>query len=203
MDFRKILAKHKSIDIETCLPYGLIFVSAEGVIQWVNTKFTEYLNSEKESVLALGFDDLFEDGFAAVSKSANSGKEEYIRHEASGDNYVITAKATNDGFTVDIRKLEERVIATPTKEEASVNRNKNSLIVKLANDIKAPIQSIIGFSQALIDGLGGDLSEKQEKYTNIIYKNSNELLYLTEKLSELSKTELGLVLLSNCIKIEI
>ncbi len=193
MDFRKILAKHKSIDIETSLPYGLLFVSAEGVIQWVNSKFTEYLNSEKESVLALAFDDLFEDGFAAVSKSAKSGKEEYIRHEASGDNYVITANAANDGFAVDIRKLDERVIASPTKEEASVNRNKNNLIVKLANDIKAPIQSIIGFSQALIDGLGGDLSEKQEKYTNIIYKNSNELLYLTEKLSELSKTELGMI----------
>ena len=193
MDFRKILAKHKSIDIETALPYGLIFVSEEGIIQWVNTKFIEYIGSDKDVILATDFGAIFESGLDAVVKSANSAKEEYIRHEESGDNYVIMANATCGGYAVDIRKLDERVITVPTKEETAVSRNKNNLIVKLASDIKAPIQSIIGFSQALIDGLGGELSEKQEKYTNIIYKNSNELLYLTEKLSELSKTELGII----------
>ena len=41
MDFRRILTKAKSIDIETCLPYGLMFVSSEGMIQWVNAQFTQ------------------------------------------------------------------------------------------------------------------------------------------------------------------
>lgn len=193
MDFRKILAKSKSIDIETCLPYGLIFVSVEGMIQWVNAQFTKDLNLEKGELLGKEFDSVFEFGLDALKKSATSGKPEFVRQESTGDNYEICAKLSEDGFTVDVRKCFERVITTPTKIETEINRNKNNLIVKLASDLKAPLQSIIGFSQALIDGLGGQLTEKQEKYTSIIYKNSNDLLYLTEKFTELSKSELGLI----------
>lgn len=193
MDIRRILAKPKSIDIETCLPYGLIFVSHEGVIQWVNAQFTQDVSLSKEALLATSFDALFEYGFESIKKSANSSRPEFIRLESNGDNFEVCAKCSEDGYTVDIRKCVNRIIVAPTKQEAEINRNKNSLIVKLSSDLKAPIQSIIGFSQALIDGLGGQLSEKQEKYTNIIYKNSSDLLYLTEKFTELSKAELGMI----------
>lgn len=193
MDLRRILAKSKSIDIETCLPYGLIFVSPEGIIQWVNAQFTTDVGLEKTALLGVEFDSIFEYGFESIKKSAANSQAEYIRQETTGDNFEICVKLSEEGYTVDIRKCAERVITTPTKNEAEINRNKNSLIVKLSNDLKAPIQSIIGFSQALIDGLGGQLTEKQEKYTNIIYKNSNDLLYLTEKFTELSKSELGLI----------
>ena len=193
MDLRKILSRPKSIDIETCLPYGLLFVSTEGVIQWVNAQFVSDVNISKENLLGTTMETLFEYGFEAIKKSAETNTSEYVRFSANGDNFEIRAKQSEEGFTVDIRKCVEKVLTTPTKEEAEINRNKNNLIIKLSNDLKSPIQSIIGFSQALIDGLGGQLSEKQEKYTNIIYKSSNDLLYLTEKFVELSKSELGLI----------
>ena len=41
----------------------------------------------------------------------------------------------------------------------------------------------------MADGLGGNMSEQQEKYIRIIKKNSTDLMYFTEKLFELSKTE--------------
>jgi signal transduction histidine kinase len=44
----------------------------------------------------------------------------------------------------------------------------------------------------MADGLGGDMTEQQEKYIRIIKKNSSYLMYFTEKLFELSKTEAGL-----------
>ena len=74
-----------------------------------------------------------------------------------------------------------------------VNKDKNTFLVKLSNELKSPVHSISGFSQAMIDGLGGEMSEKQEKYIKIINKNSNELLYLLDKILELSKTESNLV----------
>ena len=71
----------------------------------------------------------------------------------------------------------------------TVNREKNNFLIKLANDFKAPIQSIVGFSQAMADGLGGEMSEQQEKYIRIINKNSTDLMYFVGKLLELSQTE--------------
>ncbi len=34
---------------------------------------------------------------------------------------------------------------------------KNCFLLKLANDLKSPLQSIVGFSQAMADGLGGSI----------------------------------------------
>jgi signal transduction histidine kinase len=39
------------------------------------------------------------------------------------------------------------------------------------------------------DGLGGTMSEQQDKYIRIIKKNSTELMYFVSKLMELSQTE--------------
>ena len=192
MDLRKILSRPKTIDIESCLPYGLMFVSREGIILWVNAKFTEYLNLDKGAIVTNEINALFENGLKAIASSAATNSPQYVRYEATGDNYELLAKEVEQGYTVDIRKLDTRVITKPTKEEAVINRNKNTLIVKLASDIKAPIQSIMSFSQSLLEGLAGNLNEKQEKYTSIINKNANDLYYLIDKFSELSRTELGL-----------
>ena len=62
----------------------------------------------------------------------------------------------------------------------------------MSNEFKSPVQSIIGFSQALLDGLGGAINEKQTKYVKIINKNSSELLYFMEKFLEFSQAESSL-----------
>ena len=59
-----------------------------------------------------------------------------------------------------------------------VTKEKNSFLSKIAGELTSPLHSINGFSQALLEGLGGEISEKQEKYLLIIYKNSVELIDL-------------------------
>ena len=49
--------------------------------------------------------------------------------------------------------------------------------------------SVSGFSRALLDGIGGILSEKQQKYLTIINQNSKDLSYDLEKLFTLFKVE--------------
>ena len=66
---------------------------------------------------------------------------------------------------------------------------KNMLLSKMDNYLTSPLHSIIGFSQAMLSGLSGDLNEKQKKYIEIINSNSSELLLFLQKLIELSKIE--------------
>lgn len=194
MDFRKILNKNNSIDIETCLPYGLILVSPEGMISWVNEQFLNDMETEKDIVIASHINIFFEDGFAAIERSAKSSAKEFIKRESSKETFEVLAKEVDYGYVADIRRTTQKAqISTFSAVDDIANKNKNNLIVKIANDIKAPLQSIMGFSQALLDGLGGAINEKQEKYTKIIYKNSDELLYLTDKFTELAKSEMDLI----------
>ena len=80
-------------------------------------------------------------------------------------------------------------ILSNAEQTSQFNNEKNAMLVKVANEIKSPINSILGFSQALIDGLGGEITDKQDKYVRIINKNSNDLLYFMDKFIEFSYAE--------------
>jgi hypothetical protein len=79
-------------------------------------------------------------------------------------------------------------------EKASkISQNKSLFIASLSNNLKSPVHSVIGFSQGLIDGICGELNEKQLKYVSIINKNANSLLDVVDNLLDLSKMETDLV----------
>ena len=102
----------------------------------------------------------------------------------------LNAKKYHGSFIVTIRDITAMTnILTNAEKTSQFNKEKNAMLVKLANEIKSPINSIVGFSQALIDGIGGEINEKQDKYVKIINKNSNDLLYFMEKFIEFAYAE--------------
>lgn len=88
------------------------------------------------------------------------------------------------------RKAIEKIVAE-YDNVLNESQNKSSFVSSLSGELRTPMHSIIGFSQALLDGLGGELSEKQKKYVSIISKNANNLLALLNSLLDLSKIEAG------------
>ena len=73
-----------------------------------------------------------------------------------------------------------------------LNHTKNMLLSKMDNYLTSPLHSVVGFSQAMLSGLSGDLNEKQRKYLEIMNSNSAELLLFIQKLVELSQIEADL-----------
>ncbi|MEW5819713.1 MAG: HAMP domain-containing sensor histidine kinase [Cyanobacteriota bacterium] len=69
-------------------------------------------------------------------------------------------------------------------------------MASMTHDLKNPIQSLTGFSQALLQGLGGDLTEKQSRFINIINKNANSLHRMIINLTDYSKIEADKLLVS-------
>ena len=59
----------------------------------------------------------------------------------------------------------------------------------MSNYLRSPLHSVVGFSQAMLQGLSGEINDKQTKYIQIINSNSSELLLFIEKLVELSQVE--------------
>lgn len=102
----------------------------------------------------------------------------------------VNSKPCFNGHCVVVRDLT--ALTKELKNEEKIlkfNNEKNAMLAKLEDDIKAPISSIAGFSQGLLDGLGGELSEKQEKYVKIINNNAINLTEFLEKLLGFSKVE--------------
>ena len=195
MSIKNLLSKTRVIDIQSCLPDGVVLITPEGIIQWVNNVAIELLNNN--DLINNNINDYLEKGLAAAIESAEINSPS-IAKLSNDERYLeITSKAIEGAYVVSMRDATQKYktvnnIIEEHENYKKINYDKNSFLIKLSNDLKSPLHSIIGFSQAIVDGLGGEVSEKQEKYLKIINKNSSDLLYFFNKLVELSQTESGI-----------
>ena len=194
MDIRRILSTQKNFDIEANLPDGMFMVGYNGLIQWVNDVAHDLFHVEEGMLFAKNINDVLENGFDLIKNSSNTHKALIAKNTQGEEYFEITAREIEEGYIVALRdstKNYKRIsgILEEQKVSQKINNDKNCFLVKLANEFNAPMQSIIGFSQGLLDGLGGNITEKQAKYVNIIKKNSTDLLYFFNKLVELSQSE--------------
>ncbi len=194
------LSKSKDIDILSSVPDGLMLVDESGSIEWLNEQVCVLLRSDRNVLLKQNIELFIESGLDLIRQATNSTRSVvgHLISDLSKDLYVeITAKTANTSYVVALRDVTQNyktVTNILVEHECSKrsNNDKNNFLVKLSNELKSPIQSVIGFSQAMIDGLGGAMSERQEKYVKIINKNSSDVLYLLDKIIDLAKTEANL-----------
>lgn len=190
MDIKKILFRTNTIDVEKALPDGVVFCNKDGKILWVNDKAAEIFETSKMHLLTSSITDFIENALNLISNSIITDSSVITKFIDKEIYFTMTSKEIDEGYVLDFRDAVPREECYQTKDDSNeINRDKNSFLLKLANDFKSPLQSIVGFSQAMADGLGGSMSEQQEKYIRIIKKNSSELMYMIGKLLDLSKTE--------------
>ena len=169
MDFKKILFKTNAIDVEKSLPDALIFVSKEGKIQWVNDVAADILETSKMHLMTSNISDFIEAAQVMINSAIPLGHPVIVKLNGKENYYDMTVREIEEGYVLDLRDSVQDTKKIQSEEEPGViNREKNNFLLKLANDIKSPIQSIVGFSQAISDGLGGKLTEQQEKYIKVI-----------------------------------
>lgn len=196
MDIRKILSKSKTtIDITANLPDSVLYVANSGLVEWGNDLACEMFEvSKQEGFINITVNDLLEKGFELVSSAQMSKKALIAKSTIKEEYYELTAKQVESGYVVALRDSTQNYkrisgILAEKENSQNVTRDKNEFLVKLANKFNPPLQSVIGFSQGLMDGLGGKTTDKQDKYLNIIKTNSIELAYFFNKLVELSQSE--------------
>ena len=69
MDFKKILFKTNSIDVEKALPDAIIFINKEGKIQWVNDIAAEIFETSKMHLMTSNIEDFIENANNLISNA--------------------------------------------------------------------------------------------------------------------------------------
>lgn len=190
-----------NFDVFDNFPDAVIVINYQKNITFWNKSAREMFGFTKREVLGRSIGIIFTDEADQIYKNLTDNKSSILcaRTKLNQELFVeITC--------VDSEFREETIISARdvTKnqkiieklllkyEEASkISQNKSSFIASLSHELRTPMHSIIGFSQALLDGLGGTLSEKQEKYISIVSRNANGLLALLNSILDLSKIEAG------------
>lgn len=189
-------------------PAAIVITNTEGKIEYINSKFADVTGYSQAEVLqqnprVLKSGDMSPDYYKQLWQTITSGKEwhgEFHNRKKSGELYWelasispifdATGKITHFlGIKEDITDLKQtglELIKAKERAEAS-NRLKTEFLHNMSHEIRTPMNGIIGFSQLLGDP---DLTaEKQKQFTNIIIKNSEQLLRIIDNILEISQLE--------------
>lgn len=177
------------------LPDSIIFINFQGTIERANRKAYECFGFKIDDENPIKIDNIIKNGLDIIESSIKSGKPVIATAVIPGREFYVELNATkqNGGYCLAVRDLTRLTDEVATEEKiAKFNGEKNAMLVKLEGDIKSPITSISGFSQGLLDGIGGELTEKQAKYIKIINNNSNDLYHFMDKFLEFTYAESSL-----------
>lgn len=196
MNFTNLFSNINPKEVIKNLPDAVFVIDLDGRILWANDKAAIVFEGKANELKGLNFDEIVVDGVSLANKSYSkrnsvvtgaftvSGKEFFVE---------MNAKKYVEQYFITIRDITAMTnVLTIAERTGRLNKEKNVMFVKTSNEFKSPLQSIIGFSQALLDGLGGEINEKQNKYIKIINKNSTELLHFIDKFIEFAQAESSL-----------
>lgn len=172
-------------------PDGIVFVNSDGYITQMNRKAGEMFIIS-DGVNPVRFNKIIPDGMNAVKTSIRLKKPVLTQADVYDHKFYVELMASkkNNEFCISLRNKTQLTNDRDTELKIDkFNNEKNAMLVKLQSEIKSPIESITGFTKGLIDGLGGELTEKQAKYIKIINNNANDLDEFVNELLEFTYAE--------------
>ncbi len=84
------------------------------------------------------------------------------------------------------RKQFERTLLENNIELEHVSLMKSEFLATMSHELRTPLNAVIGFSEALKDGLLGEMTESQQEYIGDIFTSGQHLLSLINDILDLS-----------------
>ncbi|MCC7576550.1 MAG: PAS domain S-box protein, partial [Methanomethylovorans sp.] len=135
-----------------------------------------------------------------MSEEVPNIEEIYLRLDGTPFNVEVSAvPITYDGlngslvFFRDIteRKQVERALIRAKLVSDEANRSKTEFLANTSHELKTPLNSIIGFSELILAGELGEVSEQQKKYIGTIHESGYLLLNIINRILDLSSIDYG------------
>ncbi len=191
-------------------PVSIVILSPATEIEFVNPYFLELTGYRIEEVYSKDINslDLEYNSVKVLGKAvaaALGGRvwqgEVHLKHRNIGHSWVSASFIPITDSTGSLQNIvgvmenitqhkeyEKEILLAKSKAEESDNL-KSAFLSHLSHEIRTPLNAIIGFSSLLSDS---DLSlTERRNLSEIIYRNSNDLLRLIENLIEISEIETG------------
>lgn len=184
-------------DLVNSLPDIMLLLNFDGEINWANDIAISFFNEIKDEFDPTNINDFLDNGLELIRKSAETKKPIVIRTKSDlgKDLFLeVNASETKENYVVIMRDHTQNyknLTSILVEHECSkkINKDKNTFLVKLTNELTAPLQTIINLSDVIFNSTDNFEKEQHQKFSKAINNKSTDLLYLIEKLLELSKTE--------------
>lgn len=105
---------------------------------------------------------------------------------SEGEIEVAQLFANRVAIAIDNVRLFE-ALEVHAQELSQANRLKSEFLANISHELRTPMNAIIGFSEAMMNGLYGSVTEKQIDRLGSILRNARNLLNLIEDLLDISR----------------
>ncbi|HET7825536.1 MAG TPA: ATP-binding protein [Anaeromyxobacter sp.] len=113
----------------------------------------------------------------------------------TGHKNLIAAKLHIEAVTESYRELSDknRQLEESYARLKELDRLKSNFLATMSHELRTPLTSVIGYSEMMLEGLGGPLTAEQREYLGIIMEKGENLLQLITSILDISKIEAGRV----------
>jgi two-component system sensor histidine kinase BarA len=113
----------------------------------------------------------------------------------TGHKNLISAKLHIEAVTESYRELSDknRQLEESFAKLKELDRLKSNFLATMSHELRTPLTSVIGYSEMMLEGLGGPLTAEQREYLGIIMEKGENLLQLITSILDISKIEAGRV----------
>ena len=85
----------------------------------------------------------------------------------------------------------QRDLAAQNERLRELDRLKDEFLALVSHELRTPLTSIRGYTELLVDGEAGELTEDQLQFLGVVERNTNRLLHLVGDLLFLAQVEAG------------
>ncbi|MBF0286983.1 MAG: PAS domain S-box protein [SAR324 cluster bacterium] len=194
-------------------PTILVITNAQGIIEYVNPKFTEVTGYTAEEAIGnspslLKSTQTPDELYADLWQTIITGKEwhgEVYNRKKNGEHYwalisISSIKNNQNKITHYVSTQEDITVRKNTENELNfakeaaviANQAKSTFLANMSHEIRTPLNSILGFSQILINQKNQyPLPPKHNHYLENIKTAGEGLSELINNILDLSKIEAG------------
>jgi PAS domain S-box-containing protein len=154
-----------------------------------------------ETVRRRGNGDLVHVAFTYSPIRDSSGK--VVGVSAIGQDVTERKRAEADRERLLAAEQEARAFAEAAQRDLfaqnerlrELDRLKDEFIALVSHELRTPLTSIRGYTELLLDGEAGDLTDEQRQFLGVVERNSHRLLHLVGDLLFLAQVEAGKLVL--------
>jgi len=113
----------------------------------------------------------------------------------TGHKNLIAAKLHIEAVQESYHELQDKnhALEESYAKLKELDRLKSNFLATMSHELRTPLTSVIGYSEMMLEGLGGPLTAEQREYLGIIMEKGENLLQLITSILDISKIEAGRV----------